>query len=568
VAEHLPSIAVRAGHRLAAWRAGRVRPAEGFRAPPEPRTIGHLARGQQLLAGNFRFGGQLVRAPGTAIWDVAAPDRAFQADLQGFGWLDDLAAVGDSMARIRAQGWVWDWIAAYGRGKGPGWLPDLTGRRLTRLINHAEFLLQGRDAPAVQAYFASLAAQTAFLQKRWSKAAAGLPRIEALTGLLQAGLALDGLPLAPEAQKAAQALGQQAGEIVDPQGGVSSRNPQELLEIFALLTWAAQALTDAEQPIDAAHLSALQRIAPTLRALRHADGGLARFHGGDRGAEGWLDAALGASGVKPAPVGKLVMGYARLQGGRTTVIADAATAPGGGHRAVAHASTLGFELTSARRPLIISTGSGAAFGGDWHKVGRATASHSALVLDGMSSSRFGAGEVLSHRAQVTLARPLHYAQGNGIHMAHDGWARSHGLMHSRELVLSSDGRNLSGQDELTALTPADRKRLDAALIRHDARGVPFALHFHLHPDVAAVMEPADGSVVMQLRSGEIWLLRCESGQVARLAPSALLEPGQNDPQPCLQIVLEGFVRGTETRIVWTLAKSQDTPQAIRDTESD
>ncbi|GHC64321.1 hypothetical protein GCM10007315_30860 [Gemmobacter tilapiae] len=553
---------------MAAWRAGRARAVTGFVSPPEPRTIGHVGRGRQLLAGNFRFGGQLVTAPGTAFWEIAAPDLAFQQAMQGFGWLDDLAAVGDSMARIRAQGWVWDWIAAYGRGKGPGWLPELTGRRLTRLINHSAFLLQGQDPVAVEAFLGTLSAQTAFLQSRWAKAPAGLPRIEALTGLLQAGLSLSGLPEPADMQKAAQTLGQQAAEVIDAQGGLASRNPEELLEIFALLTWAAQALTDAEQAVDAAHLAALQRIAPTLRALRHADGGLARFHGGDRGAEGWLDAALAASGVKPAPVGKLVMGYARLQGGRTTVIADAATPPGGAHRNVAHASTLGFELTSARRPLIISTGSGAAFGGDWHKVGRATASHSALVLDGMSSSRFGAGEVLSHRAQVTLARPLHYAQGNGIHMAQDGWARSHGLMHSRELVLSSDGRSLSGQDELTALTPADRKRLDAALIRHDAKGIPFALHFHLHPDVAAVIEPADGSVVMQLRSGEIWLLRCDSGQVARLAPSALLEPGQNAPQPCLQIVLEGFVRGTETRIVWTLAKSQDTPQAIRDTESD
>ena len=552
---------------MAALRAGKVAAAKGFAILPEPRTIGHVGRGQQLLAGHFRFGGHLVEAPGQSIWEIAAPDEAFVQDLHGFVWLDDLAAVGDSMARIRAQGWVWDWIGLYGRGRGPVWLPDVTGRRLTRLINHAAFLLQGKDGAAQQAYLQALSVQTGFLQSRWGKAAAGLPRIEALAGLLQASLSLESDIDPGETAKAATALGQEAAAVIDAQGGIASRNPEELLSIFALLTWAAQSLTEAEQPVDAALLAALQRIAPTLRALRHADGGLARFHGGDRGAEGWLDAALAASGVKPAPVGKLVMGYARLQGGRTTVIADAATAPGGAARALAHASTLGFELTSARRPLIISTGSGAAFGGDWHKVGRATASHSTLVLDGLSSSRFGADDLLSHRAQVTLARPLHYAQGNGIHMVHDGWSRSHGLMHSRELVLSNDGRSLSGQDELTALTPADRKRLDAALLRHNGQAVPFALHFHLHPDVAAVMEPADGSVVMQLRSGEVWLFRCESGQVARLAPSALLEPGQNGPLPCLQIVLEGHVRGSETRVVWTLAKSQDTPQAIRDTES-
>lgn len=66
--------------------------------------------------------------------------------------------------------------------------------------------------------------------------------------------------------------------------------------MFTLLTWAAQALTDAGRHLPAAHLEAIARIAPTLRALRHADGGLARFHGGGRGLEGRLDLALAASG--------------------------------------------------------------------------------------------------------------------------------------------------------------------------------------------------------------------------------------------------------------------------------
>ena len=43
-----------------------------------------------------------------------------------------------------------------------------------------------------------------------------------------------------------------------------------------LLTWAAAALTEAEHEVPRAHTAAIERIAPTLRALRHSDGGLAR----------------------------------------------------------------------------------------------------------------------------------------------------------------------------------------------------------------------------------------------------------------------------------------------------
>ena len=77
-----------------------------------------------------------------------------------------------------------------------------------------------------------------------------------------------------------------------------------MLEVFTLLTWAAQALAEAgilRRPT----LAAMERIAPTLRALRHADGGLARFHGGGRGAEGRLDQALATAGVKADAVGRV-----------------------------------------------------------------------------------------------------------------------------------------------------------------------------------------------------------------------------------------------------------------------
>merc|ERR1712173_263585 len=99
------------------------------------RTIGSFARGRQLMAGNYLFAGSLLTAPQAAMWDLSPPDPAFAAELHGFAWLDDLAAVGDARARGAAQAWLWGWIDRFGRGQGPGWTPALTGRRLIRWIN-------------------------------------------------------------------------------------------------------------------------------------------------------------------------------------------------------------------------------------------------------------------------------------------------------------------------------------------------------------------------------------------------------------------------------------------------
>ena len=409
------------GTRLAVWRAGLTAPATGFTLQPEPRTIGMLARGRQLLAGNVQLAGHFTEAPGQMLWDISAPDAAFVAEAHGFGWLDDLAAVGDAPARALAQAWLWDWIARFGQGKGAGWTPDLTGRRLIRWINHAIFLLQGRDRTQSAAFFATLTQQTLLLSRRWPKAAPGLPRFEALSGLIYAGLSLMGMEAL--VGPASAALARDCATEVDVEGGIATRNPEDLLEVAALLTWAAEALTAAGRAVPADHLAAIARIARCLRGLRHADGSLARFHGGGRGPDGRLDQALAAVGGRAVPPDGLAMGFARLAGGRSSVIADVAAPPPGTR---AHASTLAFELTSGRRPVIVNCGSGRAFGSDWQRAGRATPSHSTLCIDGVSSSRLGPrDDVLRQTARVTASHQLIEDGEQGVYAAHDGWVATH-----------------------------------------------------------------------------------------------------------------------------------------------
>jgi uncharacterized heparinase superfamily protein len=555
-------------HRAHARIAGLSRPATGFVSQPEPRTIGLYARGRQLVAGNFLFAGSLVEAPGLSLWDCAVPDAGFGDEMQGFAWLDDLAAVGDAAARLRAQDWTWGWISRYGQGRGNGWTPDLTGRRVIRWINHALLLLNGRDRAAAEAYYRALSRQTVFLSRRWHTAAPGLPRFEALTGLIYAGLGLIGMEA--HVASARTALSRECQREIDAEGGIPTRNPEELLEVFTLLTWAAQALTETGRRPDAEHVAAIERIAPTLRALRHADGGLARFHGGGRGVEGRLDQALASSGVKPALATGLAMGFARLSGGRTSVIVDASSPPDGRASMSAHASTLAFELTSGRRPLVVSCGSGAPFGPDWRLAGRATASHSTLEIVGFSSSRLGSegrGQ-LTDRAEVQLSQMAASPAGMSLAMSHDGWAETHGLVHGRQLSLSHDGRRLIGEDTLGSTSATERRRFEQVMTHTKLQGVRFGLRFHLHPDVDTAIDLGGTAVSLALKSGELWIFRHGGGAELSIEPSVYLEKGRLKPRASKQIVLAATVLDKEARIGWTLAKAQDTPLAIRDTDRD
>ncbi|WP_235191403.1 heparinase II/III domain-containing protein [Palleronia rufa] len=526
--------------------------------------MGHVGRGQRMTAGAFLFAGHAADAPDTAIWDlpIAAP-RALE-EIHGFAWLDDLAAAGDAAALACAQGWTDDWLTRFGAGAGPGWRADVLGRRIARWIDHAE-LLMGGDAPRDAALRRSLAAQARLLSRRWTAAPPGSPRIEALCALL---LATHVLPAIGRTRGAAlTALGREVSAVVAADGTVASRNPEALAALFVRLARLRADLSSADMSLPKDLADALAAMAPVLRSLRHADGGLARFHGGGPGVPGVLDQALAASGTPVEPRLATAMGYARLSHGRTTLLLDAASPPEGDASRHGHAATLAFELTSGRRPLVVNCGAGDGFGDRWRRASRATPSQSTLAIDGFSSARLdradGHGPLCDTPRDVRIERRRD-GRSSGLVAGHDGYVATHGLTHVRQIHLSRDGRGVRGEDVLATVEGEDERIFDRALVA--ARGpIPFRVRFHLHPDVVARTADDGSSVELMLKSGELWVFRVQDGASMSLQPSIYLDAGLAEPRPTGQIVLSATAAKYATRVSWTLAKARQTPDAVRDT---
>lgn len=534
---------------------------QGFLSQPEVRFPGSAVRGRQLMAGNFRLGGTLIEAPNASPWEITPPHAEFEAALHGFAWLDDLAAVPNNAGRATAQLWLAKWIQRYGTGKGPGWSADLTGRRQIRWITHALFLMNGQSKDDGLAFHRCLSRQTNFLRKRWIKASPGLPRFEALTGLVYSTCALIGMETGLD--PALRGLAKECATQIDTQGGIVTRNPEELLEVFVLLTWIAQLLHETGKQADPAVDMAIMRIAPTLRALRHADGSLVRAHGGGRGAPGRLIGALVQSGVRPSRIKGLAMGFARMASGRVTVIADAAPPMIGPGSTNAHAATLAFEMASGTHPLIVSAGSGAAFGPEWRRAGRATVSHSTLSLEGYSSSRFvQKGSALPLDRQEFAAGPSdvsvqvsEIAGGEGVVLSHDGWRRTHGLVHLRSLTLEDNGNLLRGEDGLAALDGDDRERF--ATINRSLPsdvGLRFAARFHLHPDVAVELDMGGSAISLTLPTEEVWVFRHGGEAELSVLPSVYFDATRLKPRATKQIVLTSRVKGYGAAVSWSIAR--------------
>ncbi len=553
-----------AGDRLAARLTAFGPPARAFVTMPEPFTPGSLARGRQLLAGNFRRGGTLVAAPDMSPWEITEAPPSFLAELHGLAWLDDLAALGTAEARRTMRAWSFEWIARFGRGSGPGWQPALAGRRITRWISHAIVLLHGVERARSAAFFAALGHHARFLARRWKTAPAGLPRIEALSGLLQAALALEGMERF--ARPALAGLVREARSITR-RHGVPSRNPEELLEVFFRFIWGGRALAAADRPVPPELSEAVDEIARILRGLRHRDGSLPAFHGGGP-AKGRLDQALVASGSRAMPGQAVLMGYAHVHAGKLSLVMDAGPPPHGPRGA---ASALAFELVHGFDPIILNAGPGHLFGPEADARSRSTAAHSTVEIGGRSWGRFvtrpgrGGGRTSVFDPGPMTARLSQMVTAGGVRLlaVHDGYRATTGLTHMRRLDIAADGSALAGEDTVAAVSEEDRIRLEEALAEAPGAAVPCRALFHLAPGIRAEVDMAGAAVSLLLPDGGLWLLRPDPAVRVRLLKGVHYVPERLHPRERLAIELRWDVIDHASQIAWRFERIEEGRHARR-----
>lgn len=543
------------GNAFYARTAKNFAQAEQFISTPGPLSIGNTLVADKICEGEFFIFGNTVQLEDKVIWDHSIKNVENYEDLHGFTWLDDLAARGDKAAIEIAQKWIFSWIEKYGSGSGAGWTPNLTGRRLIRLIHHEEIILHDLSEKKINIYFRFIYKQANFLSKRFYKTHEINMNFEAIVGLIYCGLYVEGFD--SFITVATEYLSRECRDKIDEDGGILSRNPEELLEIFTYLVWVAHGLHDADWTPSQAHIEAINRIAPTLRHLRHTNGSLCRFNGSLGKYSGELDRYLFLSGNKKKTTKILKMGYARLEGGRTSIIQDAGSLPNLFQSNLAHASVLGFELTHGRQPLIVNCGSGANFGRDWCKAGRATQSHSTFCVKGQSSAKLTRSlsynskltEFLSQGPTEVVINKSKVRGGTELIVSHDAYASKFAVNLERKLELSDNGEILIGNDQIAVLSTRDRSKE----ISFD--DLEYEVRFQFHPEVTVQILDND-MVKINSKFAGVWILEA-SNLTPSIQPSYYFCEGHSSPIPTQQVVFLTKFNDFLKQVRWSFVKSYD-----------
>jgi uncharacterized heparinase superfamily protein len=541
------TLAQRLAYRLQqlAWRSAlpgmrRRQPLKIVAVPKDP-VAGDKAVGEALLAGEIVHGGETVQveeldfaAPGLspAMWDY----------LQGFGWLRDLAAAAtrERSARL-AETIVQRWLAADGDNvHSPAWRPDLWGRRILFWTAYAPYILSSRDADYRALVLGTLARGSRHLERTADRAPAGLPRVAAWAGVIGSAMVVQGgsARLGHGEAGLARAL---AGAMHED-GGLASRSPTEQLMLVEIFGQLRAIYNTGRRDMPERVQEAMIASVGALLAVVLGDEALSSWQGGNMLSKRRVAAAIEGSAVDTRSLRHARgWGYQRLAAKSSLVVLDGAPPPSSRAFAGGCASTLAFEFSDGPNRLVVNCGGVGPWTGALparlvHAL-RYTAAHSTLTLADRNSTAILADGTLGRGVgQVEVSRD-EAAGASRVEASHDGYVRRLGLVHERQLVLSGDGRELRGEDNLLP-----RKR------RRGATAVPFAVRFHLAPEVE-VTSTADGQgALLRVRDATAWQFRCRGG--ALTVEDSIWIDGLGRARPTSQLIISGEAPPDGTNVSW------------------
>ncbi|MFW2851097.1 heparinase II/III family protein [Sphingomonas sp. TX0543] len=516
-------------------------------AVPDDPLFGDAARGQALLEGEITWRGDVRAIPAVDFRNLDVTP-GFADYIQSFAWLRDLSSVATrAKGAPIAEGLMARWLSAHAeKVSGTAWRPDIWGWRILFWTTHAPLILSSTDLVYRSKVLNTLARGARHLERGADKTPPGPKRIAAWCGLIAAGLLIPGGD--PRRLAGEAGLARALGTALFEDGGAVNRAPDALLEIATLLAMLRECYAARRMELPDAAEAALARLIPALLGVCHADRALASWQGGGPIPAERVAQVIEATGVRARPLKQArEWGYQRLTGGSAVLIMDAAPPPIARVVEGGCASTLAFELSDGAARLIVNCGGGRAASSRLPRELvdglRTTAAHSTLTLeDSNSTATLADGSLGKGVAEVELSRQESDGAGR-IEASHDGYVRRFGFLHRRQLVLTSDGRELRGED---SLLPKGRRRR--------AGSTPFAIRFHLGRGVEA-SPTADGlAAVLRVPGGALWQFRVRGDALA--IEESLWIDAEGRPVATQQLVITGSADAGGASVSWALKRAR------------
>jgi uncharacterized heparinase superfamily protein len=477
---------------------------------------------QDMARGKFSFAGAVVTGRPVDVFDAAPPNPQWATALHNLSWLRHFVTGGHELHRIVARSLVLKW----GEQRSGFRTPMVCFQALVSLASAAHFLVGPSPSSFEKSFYE--------LVEKLIQRVLAMPPSPHGENFWQAVA----LQYASLAFRGSESLRDQANtklctvmdQIVLPDGGHVSRNPQALLEILLAVIPIRGAMVAKREAVPQVLSAAIERMFPMLRMLSHGDRGLGNFQGAG---------ATEMAGIKTLVEHDTVAGRPLL------------CAPHSGYCRLSHRSglliidtgvpaecngPLAIEFSDGPHRIFSNCGMPGSATEDWRRAAADIAAHNTVEIASFESG------VKNTPAAEVIASP----QGSLINSTNEISGRPGKVSHQRIIFLSQTGNDLRGEDRISSLPPGP---------------LDFTIRFHLHPGVKATLTRKESRIVIMLPNKTAWQFNARGG-IMSLEDSVFLGDALG-PRKTQQIVIRG---STETAgpVNWALRRVEKSATAPND----
>jgi uncharacterized heparinase superfamily protein len=493
---------------------------------PPSVVAGSAIKANAMFQGRYTFDGYTVESATEAPWRMNDLAATWVMRCHEFGWLADFAAANGTTARRQTRELIRRWIVDFARWSPLAWRPDVLGIRLVSWLAQANFLLADAEPDFAETFLRSIGEQYRHLGHAQGLAENATHRSIARASHLTASLAL-GLRLATFERHFARLI----AEITPVADGRSTRSPSDMLRTLTALVMTRDASRGNAKPPAPGLDEVIDRLGAGLRLLTHGDGSLAVFHGG-REEDPESVASVVARTSKTTT--DSMPGFATLTQGRLRVIAETTLNLQGGIDEFA--SALAIEVSIGKERLFVNCGGPDGAEGAWRTAARATAAHTALIIDDRNQS-YGA---------VTNSQPavLRGEEGDNawLEIAANGYGDAFGVRTTRRFHIAKDGHELVGEERIHPL----------GSVLPDDSPTTLCARYHLHPKVSASSLGDGRQILLRLGNGTGWVF--EAAECAAEIEDSIYFGNGGKPRRTKQIVITRPFEGRTCQIMWHLMR--------------
>lgn len=514
---------------------------------PKDLWPGSVTAGTQMVGGKIMAGGHILENqnndkniwPGGDIWLETDLNEQWQTYLHSFNWLRDLnQAVDRKGAKKRAEELVETWIDQNTQWGEISWRSDIVGERVSNWLIYAPLIMDSDDVLYRGRVLDILARSARHLMKMSSDLPEGPADLKAIIGLAFSGLFI---PFGDAWLK--QAVGHlkfSLGKEILVDGGIRSRNPQELLHLFMNMVLLRDSFPGMGKTTPVELEKATSRMARCLGSLALGDGKLPLFNGTCLQRSEDVPALIIKAKEEVAAALELEQcGYSRLEKGQTIIIEDVGPPAEMDMSRDAHAGTLSFEMSHAKERVIVNLGHASynnQTDGSGEFFSRSTEAHSTLVMANQNSSEIQEDGLIGRGVTSTSSKVFEEKDHVLLDAGHDGY-QDIGFRHRRLIYMNDKGDDIRGEDNI-----------DFASVSRETNDQSFDIFFHLHPNINVIEE--NDHTLLVLESGKKWAFYSSGAEQS--ISECLYFGNAGKALPTQALKLSGSATTKNTKVLWAL----------------